>query len=154
MAIALTTLSLLVSLSENQTADASGQGELWSHPYTQVIVESFHHFPLQLQALQLVCFREIPNYEGAGEGPEFSIRGLAGPYVVVGTNFAPGTSGADIQSAMEAVGGAMQSCRIISSAPTVIAEMVFLDKSFADLVISTFNNKKVSQDAWSDDVAQ
>ena len=83
----------------------------------------------------------------------FSIRGLAGPCVVVGTNFAPGTSAADIQSAMEVVGGAMQSCRIVTSSPTVIAEMVFLDKSGADRVISTFNNKKVGQGAWFENEA-
>ena len=79
---------------------------------------------------------------------EISIRGTAdpGPYVVIGSNFAPGTTAADIESAMIPSGGEMQSCRILTSTPTVIAEMVFSEKSNADSVISTFNNKKVRSD--------
>ena len=80
-----------------------------------------------------------------GPGEEISIRGIAGPYVVIGSNFAPGTTAADIESAMIPSGGEMQSCRIISSAPTVMAEMVFAEKHNAESVISTFNNKKVWQ---------
>ena len=80
-----------------------------------------------------------------GLGEEISIRGIAGPYVVIGSNFAPGTTAADIESAMIPSGGEMQSCRIISSAPTVMAEMVFGEKHNAESVISTFNNKKVQQ---------
>ena len=78
-----------------------------------------------------------------GLGEEISIRGTAGPYVVIGSNFAPGTTAADIESAMIPSGGEMQSCRIISSSPTVMAEMVFAEKHNAEIVISTFNNKKV-----------
>jgi len=78
---------------------------------------------------------------GAGNG--ISIRGLAGPYVVVGSNFAPGTTAADIESAMTPIGGEITSCRVITSSPTVIAEMVFIDKSGAENVIATFNNEKV-----------
>lgn len=78
-----------------------------------------------------------------GLAEEISIRGTAGPYVVIGSNFAPGTTAADIESAMVPSGGEMQSCRIISSAPTVMAEMVFAEKHNAESVISTFNNKKV-----------
>jgi len=81
------------------------------------------------------------SINGASEG--FSIRGLAGPYVVMGSNFAPGTTAADIESAMVPTVGEMQSCKIMTSTPTVIAEMMFADKSSADNVISTFNNKKV-----------
>ena len=76
-------------------------------------------------------------------GAEISIRGIAGPYIVIGSNFAPGTTAADIESAMLPVGGEMQSCRIMTAAPTVMAEMVFADKENAELVISTFNSKKV-----------
>ncbi len=83
------------------------------------------------------------NAEKLGE--EITIRGLAGPYVVIGTNFAPGTTAADIESAMMPSGGEMQSCRIIASDPTVIAEMVFGEKANAEKVIATFNNKRV----WS-----
>lgn len=81
----------------------------------------------------------------SGLGEEISIRGTAGPYVVIGSNFAPGTTAADIESAMIPSGGEMQSCRIISSTPTVMAEMVFAEKHNAESVISTFNNKKVWQ---------
>jgi len=76
------------------------------------------------------------------EGEGMTIRGLAGPYTVQASNFAPGTTAADIESAMAPIGGVMQSCRVIKSAPTVIAEMVFLDKAGADSVIATFNNQK------------
>lgn len=71
-----------------------------------------------------------------------SIRGLAGPAVVIGSNFAPGTTAADIQSAMEPVGGQIQSCRVITARPTVIAEVVFNDRAGAEAVIETFNNQK------------
>lgn len=77
-------------------------------------------------------------------GIGLSIRGSAGPYTVVASNFAPGTTGADVQSAMEPIGGELQSCRIVANSPTVIAEMVFTAKSGAENVISTFNNQKVS----------
>ena len=76
-------------------------------------------------------------------GGELNIRGSAGPYVVIGSNFAPGTTAADIESAMVPEGGQIERCRIISATPTVMAEMVFKDKDDADYVISTFNNKKV-----------
>ena len=84
--------------------------------------------------------REQPE-EVNGSG--ITIRGLAGPYVVMASNFAPGTTSADIESAMVPIGGEMQSCRIMASSPTVIAEMVFVDKKGADAVIETFNNQKV-----------
>lgn len=74
---------------------------------------------------------------------EINIRGTAGPCIVMGSNFAPGTTAADIESAMLPVGGAMQSCRILTAAPTVMAEMIFTDRENAQFVIDTFNNKKV-----------
>jgi len=83
------------------------------------------------------------NGNPRGFGEEISIRGTAGPYVVIGSNFAPGTTAADIESAMIPSGGEMQSCRVMTSTPTVIAEMVFGEKHNAESVISTFNNKKV-----------
>ncbi|KAI4249279.1 MAG: hypothetical protein L6R40_000737 [Gallowayella cf. fulva] len=52
-------------------------------------------------------------------GPEISIRGLAGPYTVVGSNFAPGTTAADIQAAMFPIGGEMQDCRTVFKGQTV-----------------------------------
>ncbi len=79
-----------------------------------------------------------------GTGGEITIRGLAGPYTVVGSNFAPGTTAADIEAAMLPIGGQMQDCKIVTKVPNVVAEMVFAEKSQADNVIATFNNKKAS----------
>ena len=77
---------------------------------------------------------------------ELSIRGVAGPYTIIGNNFAPGTTAADIQSAMFPSGGEMRSCRITQTAPTVMAEMIFDDRINAENVIATFNNKRVNVD--------
>lgn len=87
--------------------------------------------------------RPASQPQSRGVGSEYSIRGSAGPYVVLASNFAEGTTAADIESAMMPVGGIMQSCRILTATPTVIAEMVFAEKHNADNVVSTFNNKKV-----------
>lgn len=75
----------------------------------------------------------------------FSIKGAGstGPYIVLGSNFAPGTTAADIQSALEPVGGEIVSCRITSQAPTVTAEIAFADKSGAENVVANFHNQKV-----------
>ncbi|KFH44164.1 putative RNA-binding protein-like protein [Hapsidospora chrysogenum ATCC 11550] len=71
-----------------------------------------------------------------------SIRGLAGPFTVMAQNFAPGTTEADIESAMTPVGGEMESCRIIKTKPLLIAEMVFVSREGGERVIETFNDKK------------
>lgn len=82
--------------------------------------------------------------KGAVNGGSISIRGAAGgPYVVVASNFAPGTTAADIESVMRSVGGDLQFCRLLAAQPTVIAEMGFSDVGDADKVIETFNNKRV-----------
>ncbi|KAL2264033.1 hypothetical protein VTK26DRAFT_3337 [Humicola hyalothermophila] len=70
-----------------------------------------------------------------------TIRGLAGPFVVMAQNFAPGTTAADIESAMTPVGGIITSCRLLKQHPIVIAEIVFESKEGADNVIATFNNQ-------------
>ncbi|KAJ0163217.1 hypothetical protein CTA2_3317 [Colletotrichum tanaceti] len=70
-----------------------------------------------------------------------SIRGLAGPFAAMAQNFAPGTTAADIESAMTPVGGEMLSCRIIKTSPLLVAEMVFATKEGGDAVIKTFNNQ-------------
>ena len=67
---------------------------------------------------------------------------------MVAQNFAPGTTAADIESVMADVGGKITSCRLTASNPTVIAEMVFEEKSGAEEVIETFNNKKVSHNPF------
>ncbi|KAL2271909.1 hypothetical protein VTJ83DRAFT_1280 [Remersonia thermophila] len=71
----------------------------------------------------------------------FTIRGLAGPFVVLAQNFAPGTTAADIESAMTPVGGLISSCRIVKTHPLVIAEIVFESKEGAERVIETFNDR-------------
>lgn len=77
-------------------------------------------------------------------GPGISIKGSAsGPCVVLGSNFAPGTTAADIESALEPVRGAMLSCRIVSTHPEVTAEMIFEERSHAESVVARFDNQKV-----------
>ncbi|RAL63590.1 hypothetical protein DID88_003634 [Monilinia fructigena] len=71
-----------------------------------------------------------------------SIKGLAGPYIVMAENFARGTSAQDIESAMSSVGGVPLSCRLISTHPKVVAEIIFDSKDGADNVIDTFNNQE------------
>lgn len=78
----------------------------------------------------------------AGQG--ITIRGLAGPFVVMAQNFAPGTTAADIESAVTPVGGVATACRLVKTHPIVIAEIVFESKESADQVIQTFNNQTVS----------
>ena len=82
--------------------------------------------------------------EAANGNGGMNIKGAAsGLSIVIAKNFQPGTTAADIESVMQEVGGEMKSCRLVASNPTVIAEMVFFEKSGADKVIDTFNNKKV-----------
>ncbi|KAF2115813.1 hypothetical protein BDV96DRAFT_599375 [Lophiotrema nucula] len=77
-------------------------------------------------------------------GPGFSIKGVAatGPYTVIASNFAPGTTATDIELVMVPHGRSLVNCRLISSTPTVMAEMIFERKEHADNVIDVFNNKK------------
>ncbi|KAK3944242.1 hypothetical protein QBC46DRAFT_350657 [Diplogelasinospora grovesii] len=81
----------------------------------------------------------IPTGSSFNKG--ISIRGLAGPFVVMAQNFAPGTTAADIESAMTPVGGIVNSCRIVKEHPIVIAEIVFESKEGAENVIQIFNNQ-------------
>lgn len=75
--------------------------------------------------------------------PEISIRGAAGPFCVIASNFAPGTTAADVEQVMLPVGGEMLSCKLVAAEPTVIIEMLFVTKAGADNVISMFNNRRV-----------
>jgi hypothetical protein len=74
----------------------------------------------------------------------FSIRGLAGPCVVVAENFAPGTSAADIENAMAPFAGSGLRCTIIRSGAIVAAELDFETREDADNVIANFHNQVVS----------
>ncbi|KAJ5172535.1 hypothetical protein N7492_005128 [Penicillium capsulatum] len=71
-----------------------------------------------------------------------SIKGASGPFVVVGSNFAPGTTAADIQSALEPTSGPTLSCRVISHSPTVTAEIAYADKWNAENVIANYDNQR------------
>lgn len=101
--------------------------------------------PARVDRLKERLQEVVANGSSDRRGGGLSIRGLAGPYVVMASNFAPGTTAADIESAMVSSVGEMQSCRIITSTPTVMAEMAFAEKQSADNVIATFNNQKVLQ---------
>ena len=73
-----------------------------------------------------------------------TIRGIAGPFAIMAQNFAPGTSAADIESAMTPIGGEMVSCRFVKTQPIIIVEMVFVSREGGERVIETFNDKTVS----------
>lgn len=76
--------------------------------------------------------------------PSITIRGLAGPFSVMAQNFAPGTTAADIESAMTPVGGEMVGCKIIKTQPIMIVEMAFVSREGGERVIEMFNDKTVS----------
>ena len=84
------------------------------------------------------------NIRSAAPAAGMSIRGLAGPYAVMAQNFAPGTTAADIESAMTPIGGVIESCRLVKTHPLVIAEVVFQSREAAERVIQTFDNQTVS----------
>ncbi|KAI1822952.1 hypothetical protein F4861DRAFT_512520 [Xylaria intraflava] len=71
----------------------------------------------------------------------FTIKGLAGPFAVLAQNFAPGTTAADIESALTPIGGLIVSCRLVKTHPIVIAEIVFESKEGADQVIRRFDQQ-------------
>ncbi|KAI3398485.1 hypothetical protein diail_9167 [Diaporthe ilicicola] len=93
--------------------------------------------------LQQVAARPAPQPLDAG----ITIRGLAGPFVVIAQNLAPGTTAGDLESAMMPVGGLVSKCRIIKTHPIVIAEIEFQTKEGADRVIERFNNQLTRHDA-------
>lgn len=78
-----------------------------------------------------------------------SIRGIAGPTTVQAQNFAPGTTAADIESAMSPIGGKIVKCIVVATRPNVIAEIVFENRDGANCVIDTFHNQTVSTNALS-----
>jgi hypothetical protein len=82
------------------------------------------------------------DVKGAG-GAGFNVRGM-GMTVVVAQNFVPGTTAADIR-AVFAPGKSegLDSCRIVTASPTVIAELVFDSQDTAESVVAKFNNKMV-----------
>jgi hypothetical protein len=91
--------------------------------------------------------RNVHNARANNDMAQLSIKGAAstGPHTVMASNFAVGTTAADIESVMGQLGGDLLSCKIVVPTPTVMAELTFATKDGADNVIATFNNKKVSQ---------
>ncbi|KAI0526453.1 hypothetical protein F5B22DRAFT_158779 [Xylaria bambusicola] len=75
------------------------------------------------------------------DGRGITIKGLAGPFAVLAQNFAPGTTAADIESALTPVGGLISNCRLLKTHPIVIAEIVFESKEGADRVIQSFDKQ-------------
>ncbi|KAI9375334.1 DUF185-domain-containing protein [Aspergillus egyptiacus] len=72
-----------------------------------------------------------------------SIKGAgSGPFVVIGRNFAPGTTAADIQAALEPVSGQIMSCWVTSQQPTVTAEITYAEKPAAEKAIANFHNQR------------
>lgn len=84
---------------------------------------------------------QLSIQRAAPVAPSLTIKGLAGPFAVMGQNFAPGTTPADVESAMTPIGGEMVSCRLVKSQPFVLMEMVFASREGGERVIETFNDK-------------
>ncbi|KAJ4264769.1 hypothetical protein NW762_005012 [Fusarium torreyae] len=84
-----------------------------------------------------------PKVKGTGNNSPMgiTIRGLAGPFTVMAQNFAPGTTAADIESAMTPIGGEMVSCKIVKSKPILLFEMAFASREGGERVVETFNDK-------------
>ncbi|KAJ5368460.1 uncharacterized protein N7496_008220 [Penicillium cataractarum] len=74
--------------------------------------------------------------------PGMTIKGASGPFVVIGGNFAPGTTAADIQSAVEPISGPMLSCLVTSHHPTVTAEFAFSERWCAENAVANFHNQR------------
>ncbi|KAF3484208.1 uncharacterized protein GIQ15_03532 [Arthroderma uncinatum] len=75
--------------------------------------------------------------------PGLNIKGRAsGPCIVIGSNFAPGTTAEDIESAFSPTGGDILQCRLTKTFPSVTAELVFAERQGAENVVATFNSQK------------
>lgn len=86
----------------------------------------------------------------ASDSSGFSIRGVAtggGPSTVIASNFAPGTTAADIEAVMAPIAekrdSEIVSCRLLSSNPTVMVEMIVDRRDGAEYIVEMFNNQKV-----------
>jgi hypothetical protein len=93
-------------------------------------------------------FASVLNKNANGRSdsaPGFSIRGVAstGPFAVIASNFAPGTTAQDIEAVMAPHGGECLACKILTASPTVMVELSFTSREGAENVIATFNNQKV-----------
>jgi hypothetical protein len=91
--------------------------------------------------------KQLNVRDAASNGSEgIRVRGRAKQetFAVIAQNFAPDTTASDIESAIvpdrEAAG--LVSCRLITSNPTVIAELVFTKKESAEEIIRKYNNQR------------
>ena len=87
-----------------------------------------------------------PKPQSSSRG--LSIKGKAGPFPVIASNFAPGTTAADIESAVavdstdsEGHNGLL-ACRLTSEHPAVVAELVFSERTIADRIIKRYDNQR------------
>lgn len=81
------------------------------------------------------------NILGSSKPVNTTIRGLAGPYIVIAKNLAHGTTAADVESALSPIGGVILNCRLIAQTPKVIAEIIFETKEGADNVVDTVDGQ-------------
>ncbi|KAJ4335258.1 hypothetical protein N0V95_008956 [Ascochyta clinopodiicola] len=92
-------------------------------------------------------FASVLNKNANGRSdsaPGFSIKGVAstGPFTIIASNFAPGTTASDIEAVLSPHGGETLGCRLLTAAPTVMVELQFATREGAENVIATFNNQK------------
>lgn len=96
-------------------------------------------------------FRSVlqDNVPVAESSAGFNIKGVAtgGPTTVIASNFAIGTTAADIEAVMMPIAaereGQILSCRLISSKPTVMVEINVDRRDAAQSIVDMFNGKKV-----------
>ncbi|KAF2280188.1 uncharacterized protein EI97DRAFT_439244 [Westerdykella ornata] len=94
-------------------------------------------------------FRSVlqDNVSGS-DSSGFNIKGVAtgGPFTVIASNFAIGTTAADIEAVMVPIAnerdGTVLSCRLISAKPTVMVELTVDKRDAAQNIVDMFNNKK------------
>ncbi|KIX01485.1 uncharacterized protein Z518_09211 [Rhinocladiella mackenziei CBS 650.93] len=142
----------LASRITKQSSSAASTGASRNNSFTPPSRSSSTN-PQNARSSRLASALESPQAniitpQRRATGPGLSIKGKAGPFVVEASNFAPGTTAADIESALQSeilddngVSG-MLSCRLVSTHPTVIAEMVFAERYIADKIISTYDNQR------------
>ncbi|KAK5092380.1 hypothetical protein LTR70_003933 [Exophiala xenobiotica] len=81
-------------------------------------------------------------------GPGLTIKGSAGPFTIHASNFAPGTTEADITAALQpelfddAGNNCLQASRLVSTRPAVIAEMVLSERAIAERIVRKFDGMK------------
>ncbi|KAL1902556.1 hypothetical protein Sste5346_000998 [Sporothrix stenoceras] len=128
-----------------QSGSGRGNGAAAAQPKTAAATTASSSSRSRQQRRSAQVVNALNRAELQHQSSSISIRGIAAavnePLVVMAQNFAPGTTAADIESAMTPVGGLVSSCRILKTTPLVIAEIVFESREGAERVIDTFNNQ-------------